>query len=322
MNNAEQGLKRRSDEYPTPRPAAKVPKVSKVSKTGGAGSVCKRADEDGWTEEQHKEFVSAVFEIGLRNSSPAVILENMTQKPKTITSERVKSKLQKYRNNREKSKQEFLEGYDAFLQRAKAIERAGGTPRGSSPAASLLEVMGSPKLVGGDVAAFLSYAVLKECESRNNGDGEGAVLSTRLLRKGAMEYVDNFAGTGIPFPELTESEKKSSLGVSMTFVMGLFLSMTQHLMRERTAASSGAAGAQNTIELSTGSLVPPHHATDGTVAQFPRNFPHGHSVEQGVTRNGGAVAGSTPKPVAAEHRVIYNCQKETRTVGGQKYETV
>jgi SHAQKYF class myb-like DNA-binding protein len=194
-------------------------------------------EEDGWTEDLHRHFVSAIFEIGLRNSSPAVILENMTQKPKTITSERVKSKLQKYRNNKEKSRQDFVEEYDAFLQRARAIENAGGTARGTSSANVILEMMGSNKLLGGDAAAFLSYAVRKEREA-TIPDGEGAVLSTQLLRKGALEYVDNFAGASVPFPELTETEKKSSLGVSMTFVMGLFLSMTQHLTREREMAEN------------------------------------------------------------------------------------
>ena len=65
--------------------------------------------EEEWDDTLHKMFVASIYEIGLKNSSPAVILENMAQKPKTITSERVMSQLQKYRNNREKSKQEFMD---------------------------------------------------------------------------------------------------------------------------------------------------------------------------------------------------------------------
>ena len=195
----------------------------------------KCGDRAEWGEEMHKMFVAAIYEVGLRNSSPAVILENMTQKPKAITSERIKSKLQKYRNNRVKSKQEFMEDYSSFLHRAHAIECAGGAGGTVAPPVALLEMMGSSKLLGGDAAAFLSYAVMKEGEDNQEGGTEGSALSTRFLRKGAMDYIENFAGASIPFPELSEEEKKTSLGVSMTFVMGLFLSMTQHLMMERAS---------------------------------------------------------------------------------------
>lgn len=193
-----------------------------------------------WDDELHEKFVSSIFEIGLRNASPAVILENMTQKSPSITSERVKSKLQKYRNNKEKSREEFKSEYEAFLLRLKAIDSAGAGTRASESPTALLEMLGSNKLLGGDVAAFLSYAVMKEHMAVKSGDTDGAVMSTQLLRKGALEYVENFAGTGIPFPELTEEEKKSSLGISMTFVMGLFLSMSQHLTRAREQEKIGS----------------------------------------------------------------------------------
>jgi SHAQKYF class myb-like DNA-binding protein len=190
-----------------------------------------------WDEETHRFFAEAIYELGLRNSSPAVILENMVQQPQMISSERVKSKLQKYRNQREKSKQEFMEDYNSFIRKAKAIETAGGG--GSQAPGALLEMMGSSKLYGGDVAAFLSYAVMKEREIKQGGE---SLLSTAILKKGALEYVENFSGTGIAFPKLSEEEKKSSLGVSMTFIMGLFLSMTQHIMKER-ARTEGQGGA-------------------------------------------------------------------------------
>lgn len=195
-------------------------------------------DEESWTDDLHRHLVSAVFEIGLRNASPAVILENMTEKARAITSERVKSKLQKYRNNKKKSRQDFMEEYDAFLARMKTVGCAGlGTQSSRSPTA-LLEMMGCKKLLGGDAAAFLSYAVMNEQQigiSQGSSTGEGiAAMSSHLLRKDVTEYIQDFEGTGIPFPELSEEEKKTSLGVSLTFVMGLFLSMTQHLMSERT----------------------------------------------------------------------------------------
>jgi SHAQKYF class myb-like DNA-binding protein len=193
-------------------------------------------EEDGdWDEELHESFVGAVFEIGLKNASPAVILENMTQKLDSITSERVKSKLQKYRNSKEKSRQEFMEEYRSFLQRVNAMVSASSILHGRadiSPS-SLLDMIGSNKLLGGDLAGFLTYAVTRGHETSSVGDSEGAIFSARLLRKGAEEYVETFAGCPIPFPVLSDEEKTSSLGVAMAFVMGLFMSMSQHIARER-----------------------------------------------------------------------------------------
>ena len=228
-----------------------------------------------WNEEQHKNFVSSIFEIGLKNASPAIVLENMTQKnvETMITSERVKSKLQKYRSNKnkEKSKQEFMTNYDQFLQRIKSIQAAtaangGGRPGGTSTSSDsvlskLLEDIGSSNsdnnkqlLFGGDVAGYLTYSVMKEnkeqsnknciegqSSTNNNGSSStssAAVLPTNVLRKGAREYVDNYAGCAMQFPILTEIEKKSSLGIAMTFIAGLFLTMSQHLTRERARAET------------------------------------------------------------------------------------
>jgi SHAQKYF class myb-like DNA-binding protein len=248
-----------------------------ISDGGGGGGV--------WNEEQHKNFVSSIFEIGLKNASPAIILENMTQKVDTmITSERVKSKLQKYRSkkNKEKSKQEFMTNYCEFLQRIKSIQAttAAGSGRlgagirhrhdqgvadcGASASSDpillkLLEDIGSSNpgnnkqlLLGGNVAGYLTYCVMKEnkqtdkncieeqSSANNNGSSTSstAVLPTNVLRKGAREYVDNYAGCAMQFPILTEIEKKSSLGIAMTFIAGLFLTMSQHLTRERARAET------------------------------------------------------------------------------------
>lgn len=197
-------------------------------------------DDSEWDEELHDRFVSAIFEVGLKNASPAIILENMTQKLDSITSERVKSKLQKYRNSKEKSRDEFMEEYRSFLQRAKAMESAGGFERGRANIgpSSLLKMMGSRRLLGGDLAGYLTFVVTKGKEASHAGESDGALLSSRILRRGAEEYVDAMSGSPIPFPILSEDEKKTSLGVAMTFVMGLFLSMSQYLTRERARAET------------------------------------------------------------------------------------
>jgi SHAQKYF class myb-like DNA-binding protein len=66
-----------------------------------------------WSREMHRAFVEAVYATGVKHASPSVILDamvNTTQMP--LTSERVKSRLQKYRNNVEKSKKDFLKEYE------------------------------------------------------------------------------------------------------------------------------------------------------------------------------------------------------------------
>jgi SHAQKYF class myb-like DNA-binding protein len=47
-------------------------------------------EEDNWSEELHKHFVEAIYDCGLRHSSPSVIMENMVLHPESLTSERVK----------------------------------------------------------------------------------------------------------------------------------------------------------------------------------------------------------------------------------------
>ena len=223
-------------------------------------------NDDLWDEELHSHFVSSIFEVGLKNSSPAIILENMAQKVETITSERVKSKLQKYRSNKnkDKSKAEFMTAYRDFLDRIKSIQadskpltgihqQQQGIIDSSSSDPILSQLMedianrtcsNKHLLSGGDVAGYLTYSVMKEnsqmknvgSQASFNGTAINAVLPTNVLRKGSKEYVEKFSGSAIQFPVLTEVEKKSSLGIAMTFIAGLFLTMSQHLTRERARA--------------------------------------------------------------------------------------
>lgn len=205
-----------------------------------------------WSEDQHRDFVSSIFEIGLKNASPAVILENMTQKVESITSERVKSKLQKYRSskNKEKSKEEFMRHYGDFLRKIQSIEAR--TMVDEIPGVDVDPVLSTlmedlacnnpsqqPFLLSGDMAGYLTYCVMKENTRKEAKPSNGVAamsssgLPTNVLRKGAREYVDNYAGCRINFPVLTDVEKQSSLGIAMTFIAGLFLTMSQHLTRER-----------------------------------------------------------------------------------------
>eukprot|EP00536_Pseudo-nitzschia_multiseries_P002271 jgi/Psemu1/5217/gm1.5217_g len=204
--------------------------------------------DDEWTEEQHRRFVAAIFDIGLKNASPAVILENMTQKWKASRA----------------NGDEFMAQYCRCLERMRSRDPLlsgllvpGSIPgRGSSYGGSGSNHR-AHALLGGDVAGYLTHAVMidnknnsaKNQQTATNGTGgqpgignnassNAAIVSTNVLRTGARDYVERYAGSAIQFPILTETEKKSSLGIAMTFIAGLFLTMSQHLTRERARAET------------------------------------------------------------------------------------
>jgi len=97
--------------------------------TSGTTTKRKRAEEEeesvpttvapefaeNWDQYLHRRFVEVVYEAGVQSSSPSIILENMSHRPASLTSERVKSHLQKYRKNRPRSKEEFMSDYDNFM---------------------------------------------------------------------------------------------------------------------------------------------------------------------------------------------------------------
>ncbi|DBA02051.1 TPA: hypothetical protein N0F65_000298 [Lagenidium giganteum] len=72
-----------------------------------------------WPEELHRLFVAAIFDVGLKNASPKALLALMggTGPHAGLTTEHLKSHLQKYRLNYERSRQEFLQYYDQSTRR-------------------------------------------------------------------------------------------------------------------------------------------------------------------------------------------------------------
>ncbi|CAM9607955.1 unnamed protein product [Chrysoparadoxa australica] len=62
-----------------------------------------------WSESLHRHFVGAVFDIGLKKASPKLLLDAMAGQgeAKELTSEHLKSHLQKFRLRQEQSKEDF-----------------------------------------------------------------------------------------------------------------------------------------------------------------------------------------------------------------------
>ncbi|CAH0491904.1 unnamed protein product [Peronospora farinosa] len=87
-----------------------------------------------WPNDLHRLFVAAIFDVGLKNASPKALLALMEAAgPNSgLTTEHLKSHLQKYRLNYERSRMEFLEYYDRSSKhnlkrrRRQAQDRASG----------------------------------------------------------------------------------------------------------------------------------------------------------------------------------------------------
>jgi SHAQKYF class myb-like DNA-binding protein len=179
-------------------------------------------EENPWDEDLHRSIVAAIFEIGLSHSSPAVISENMKCQSEAITGERMKSHLQKFRKGHVKEKHKFLQEYDSFLQTT--LNVAALAP------ASAHRIINMGQILGGKVAALLSYAIMRE-DAQNEDKSRKQKLSGQNFQFG-MNKVD-FPAAPVPFPELTENEKKTPLGVSLVFSMGLFKKMNEYLVQRR-----------------------------------------------------------------------------------------
>jgi SHAQKYF class myb-like DNA-binding protein len=200
----------RSRRKPVPDPAAAAAAI---------------IEEKSWTEEMHRQIVEAIMGEGLKKASPMVILDNMTLQNAALSNERVKSHLQKYRNNKDINKSEFFKEYHSWIQRALAV---GATNESVSPW-KIAEMVGSndPHLLGGQVAAFLSFAVMAEEHT--------AAQPIKMQLPPDIPSKD-FVGVSIPCPELTPQEINSPLGASIMRVIPLCNSLTQFLLQQREAA--------------------------------------------------------------------------------------
>jgi hypothetical protein len=207
-----------------------------------------------WTQDIHRQFVEAIYEIGMTHASPSLIMEQMAlafqdgssngeECDRSLTSEHLKSHLQKYRKNKQKSREDFMREYDQWLTKARGIESVAKT---KIAPANVAKMIGYKTLLGGDAAAYLTYSVMmEEGESmvghRNNGaiDAARTVMHNSLLS--AMEYAEYLSGAVIRCPSMTEEERHSSVGVSLSHVIGMFYSLTRTLMAERHQAATTPA---------------------------------------------------------------------------------
>lgn len=72
-----------------------------------------------WSEANHRKFVAEIFELGMLHASPTLIQQYMLSNAEGLTSEKIKSHLQKFRNKQDKSKEEFMALYDEIYAKLK-----------------------------------------------------------------------------------------------------------------------------------------------------------------------------------------------------------
>uniref|UniRef100_A0A6V0AEB9 HTH myb-type domain-containing protein n=1 Tax=Pseudo-nitzschia australis TaxID=44445 RepID=A0A6V0AEB9_9STRA len=233
---------------------------SSVGKKGNRNKKSKK--EDGrwskrftWPEDLHRDFVSAIFDVGLKHASPSSIMEHMP-KHEQITTERIKSHLQKYRLHRVKSKKEFISSYEASLRNFQQNQNNGN---GTSLVAG-----------NGEVAAHVTSAVMgtsksgsPETASKEDAGNSSNASSLALVQSGDKQQQLKLAQTirsddgndSLMLPQLTEEEKKSPIGAAMGYLMGLFFSLKQQLLIQRSLEEAGEKAKGNTLFSSSSAAI-------------------------------------------------------------------
>ncbi|GLE03277.1 hypothetical protein PINS_up012167 [Pythium insidiosum] len=92
---------------------------SPETETHAARKYARKSKRFAWPDELHRLFVAAIFDLGLKNASPKALLPFMqpTAAHAGLTTEHLKSHLQKYRLHYDKSRAEFLAFYEESAQR-------------------------------------------------------------------------------------------------------------------------------------------------------------------------------------------------------------
>lgn len=240
-----------------------------------------------WPDDLHRDFVSAIFDVGLKHSSPSTVMEHMPAHEQ-ITTERIKSHLQKYRLHRQKSKKEFMTSYQATVQQlnAEGIDSVSA-------------------LAGGQVAGHLTFASLTQpdpepMEEDEEGDaaegdesqGNDSTSSKHLVPAVQVEepQQDIFV-----LPRLTDAEKHSQIGTSLGYLMGLFFSLRQQLENQRDEQEALAAD-QKRLQEQQALHLDPQDQQHSTVAVFDA------FVSEPQASKGVAAAGPTPMAVPSSTR--------------------
>jgi len=193
-------------------------------------------EHDDWSLDIHRDFVSVIFSTGLHISSPSVILENMTLKSEHLNSERIKSRLQKFRKKPEKARDEFIAGYDlAVVKLYTAINEFSMNPYKQPDIQLLAKQLFEPGfgcLLHAEPAAFLTVSSIHSGLDDISTNDEYPLCTVNEPKMSPVDLVDRYSF--IELPTLNEDEKKTPLGALFCYIMGTFVSLKQHILDNRT----------------------------------------------------------------------------------------
>ena len=206
-------------------------------------------DNASWTPEMHRAFVQAIFNVGINRASPGVITQNMKAHPEDLTAERIKSHLQKFRKNRDKSVQNFMEEYESVLSHKIAASRRGPSSAGAMP-------QETSDGWGSETAANLTFASLMQT-AQHSADQTfslpALLIPTRRLSTAAQDLPPVFPSIDIsasevrlPYPNLSPQELHTPLGRALQHVIGLIQAMTDQLDSIRGRTKMAWPGTQPT----------------------------------------------------------------------------
>lgn len=214
----------------------------------------KKIDGDGrwskrfhWSEELHRDFVSSIFDIGLKNSTPASIQNDVASRG-NFTSEQIKAHLYKYRILRLNSKRDFISlsnpnatnlldssrdiEYVSDASTSKHIESAPTCQASSSTSRGIEQ-----KLV---VPATNEYNATHSIEEQNHED----------ITDGNHGY------SALPLIQLTKEEMSSPSGASFVYLTGLFQSLKEQLYQQRRRNNLKQGGTEDNMKSASSDTIP------------------------------------------------------------------
>ncbi|GBG26661.1 Two-component response regulator ARR2 [Hondaea fermentalgiana] len=209
-DGAGRDVEEQKSSAPAKRKTVKKKRSSKDATPDGETPIGKRK-RFTWSDDLHKQFMATIFDIGLIHAKPKSILQSMAHVPPNLTTEHIKSHLQKYRANSKRTQELFQQQFEFAKRQAeqysdgKALNpvfHAYPMPIGNFPMGdvSFLEDNAGP-----NAGAINGYG-----DARQNYGGHGGMHTNLMIPGGggmgynqannnqAMGSPGNFQNTGRP----------------------------------------------------------------------------------------------------------------------------
>ena len=202
-----------------------------------------------WPDDLHGSFVSAIFEVGLKHATTSSLLEYTkssmsstcgSKEEEAVDLDQIKKYLQKYRQSRPKSQYDFMESViKQKITFAYETGKKSNLPIAGATAAYLShEIMSSEGV--GDQMKELSYHA-----STTRPQEEGVVHNSVIDQPINLDSVITSDGY-LMLPQLTDAEKRTPIGVSLGYFLGIFLSLRSQIWAEQKQPSVTEPSHRNT----------------------------------------------------------------------------